>query len=780
MALTATLGMALFLTAGAEAPPISRPWASPPPPQAPKIVSGPSVRKTEAGYTFSFEVNRPCDVTLRIVNGKGEVVRHFVSGMVGLARAVEPLAPGSLSQEIHWDGKDDSGVLAPGGCKIVVSAGMVARFDKFILWQRDACPRSRNNNYFTTRNGYCYVNQSAGVHLDTMRIFDARGRLVRQAWPPRLDRPGEAVKHFLRGNWGATDWDGDRVPLKICYNSWYVYGVRSGKMALTSNGRLIGVFTGVGQGFYGLDRYDFPIFMHWNPPWFTRTQMYKTRWSLAAGRDGDIYITDSFHHLLGRFRASDMSPVNSFLYNGKERLDKPRCTIGEKGREGDDEGHFRGPDDVAVNRAGNICILDGERVKVYTNTGEFVEQLGKDAFPSREPVPPGVQRAEKNSRALCFPTFLKSDSRGRLIIMNRGAGKTILESDVEGKTIKTVPLPWGHSPYHGYSDFDAHGNLYLAVNARGKSQQIWKIAPDGKRIPFGDRDEIQLGAEGDPFAFNKGLCVAKSGDIYVVVVTDKWTTRVPEGTGGARFGDLSARGKGVCQTRVDVYGPDGVLRRKGIVWSVGINDVAVDRGGNIYVIEGTMWHGAQMGGVARGRSIYGRQHWPFPYLTPRQAALDPEKESNKRYSLLSRLVKFGPGGGILDDRGARSQLWDYAGVSGVSPWQCGTECPAAQLCIDSDDRVWIPDSFLYCIKAIDGAGNEMIRVGKYGNEDCRGGGGDARHPEMSEVVMDPEIPLAYPKGMAIFRDWLFITDLYTHRVLRCRIEFADRRESELK
>jgi len=110
-------------------------------------------------------------------------------------------------------------------------------------------------------------------------------------------------------------------------------------------------------------------------------------------------------------------------------------------------------------------------------------------------------------------------------------------------------------------------------------------------------------------------------------------------------------------------------------------------------------------------------------------------------------VKFSPEGGILDDpAGGRRQVWDYAGVSGVSPWNCDTECPAAQLHIDPDQRIWVPDSFLYCVKAVDTAGNEMIRVGKYGNEDCRGGGGDKRHPELNSVVIEPEIPLSYPKG----------------------------------
>ena len=54
---------------------------------APKIASGPFTSKTARGYDILFKVDQPCDVTVRIVNGRGEVVRRLVSGMVGRDRA---------------------------------------------------------------------------------------------------------------------------------------------------------------------------------------------------------------------------------------------------------------------------------------------------------------------------------------------------------------------------------------------------------------------------------------------------------------------------------------------------------------------------------------------------------------------------------------------------------------------------------------------------------------------------------------------------------------------
>ena len=740
-----------------------------------------TLRKTPTGHEIAFTLAKPTDVTVRIVDAKGNVVRHLACGMVGLEKAAAPFAPKTLSQNITWDGKDHAGnPVELNGSKVWVGTGIKAKFDRFILWEKNACARATGNYYHTVDTGETYVIQKTGVHLDTLRLFDANGKFVRQVWPPSLDRSTEAVQSLLQGRWGAADWDGDGVPIKVCMNSWYLFGTRSNSLAVTTDGYVVGSFTGVGRGFYAIDPNGFPHAWGWRPPWFVRKQRYKTKKRLCAGRDGDFYYTDSYHHVVGRFRARNMSPIESFTHNGSVKLDKPTYYLGEMDKAGDDEAHFRGPDDVAVDKDGNICVLDGNKVKRYSQTGAFIREAGKDSFPAARPVPEAVRNAEKTPRALSFPRFLDVRDDGKLFVMNFGKNTgRVVESDVDGKTFKTFKQPWARNPYHGYSAFDDEGNWYVAMSVRKQPQQIWKYDRDGKRAKFGDKDAILLGQGNDLFNLNKGLFVATNGDVYVVTQKNKWTTKSPVQTGGVVFGDLSARGEAACQTRVDVYRADGTLKKKGIVKSVGINDVAVDREGNIYIIDGTMWHGAQMAQVAAARGRRGK-YWPFDYLTPEQAALDPKTQANKRYSLLSRLVKFSPKGGILDDKEGRGQLWNYAGVSGVSPWNCDAECPASQICLDPDERFWVPDSFLYCVKAVDTAGNEMIRVGKYGNEDCTGGGGDKRHPKLKHVVIDPEIPLAYPKGIAVYKDYLLISDMYAHRVVRCRLEYKDRREIPLK
>ena len=775
----------------------------------PTIVSGPTARKTSTACTVSFEVHRPCDVTVQVLDAQGEVVRHLACGMVGLATAAEPLEPNTLSQTIAWDGKDDTGrPVPPEGCRFTVSAGMTATFDRFILWEPDGYDAWRKDGLRIlkgTGNEYL-VTQHCGVHLTTTRVFDDKGRFVRQVWPCSVSKPKEMLKRLRSDPWvGAEDWRGHLVPVCVNHNAAYHFGTTF-PVLVGPAGRVLGIHRYCSDylGVWTIGPDGLPALWGWYPPWQPRKEntFNKALWKFALGTDGDVYLADGLHHVVGHFRLADMSPIASFRFSGKETLDKPRCTIGKPNLNYqvkwqrapgwkeepvlDDESHFAGPANVALDADGRLLVLDGKlnasgtvegeaRVKVYTKEGRYVGTEDLSRFPAPdESVPEPLAAAGENPRALCFPHFLRADSKGRLYIRNNGAGKPFVLSDVDGGTFEVFSPPFGRSPSHGYTCVGPADDWYMAVQGRGEPARILKFSPDGEPLDFGNREAITV--EDDLQI--KGLYVARSGDVYVVVATDKWRV-TKDVVKVCAFGDLTGRGEKVWQTRVDRYGPDGTLKKQGVVKSVGINDVAVDRDGNIYVIDGTMWHGAQMASTAKGRVTGGKKAWPMAYLTPDQTALDPKTQWNKRFSLLSRLVKFGPQGGSLDGVDGEPQRWDHAGVSGVSPWNCGDECPGAQICLDSDERLWVPDTFLYNVKAVDKAGNLILRVGAYGNEDCRGSGDDAFVPG-TRIVKDPEVPLARPSGIAVYKNYLFISDMFTHRVVRCRLTYAETREAPIR
>jgi len=747
----------------------------------------PKVVRDAGGWRIRFTVTRPIDVTVRMVDRDGRAVRHLASGMVGLERAAKPLSPRSLRQSLSWDGRDDAGKpVATAGCAVRVLVGMRAAFDGFLLYQPDAFGPARAG-IFPGRRGEWLVSQYAPVHFDTLRVFSADGRYLRCLWPYGLDKPKDVVVRFLaspapsrRVQGGAEDWDGHLVPACINHNARYWFGTHSPQIIVTSDGRTIGIH-GITSDYTALWRLDadgLPGAWSWFPPWYAtlRQTGFKRRWRLAAGPNGDFYLADGTQHVVGHFRASNFAPIRSFAFAGRRKLPRPVATLGvappppaapkTSTPATDDVERFAGPNDIAIDERGNLLVLDGGSVKVYAASGKFLRRRGKSAFPARPEVPKALRAAGGRQGVLAFPHILRMTAQGRLIVRQGNRARSFLDTTAEGAKPKVVTFPWGVATQQGYHCFDGEGNWYVSLHKGRESQRdfIWKFAPDGSRLKFGRKDEIVI-EEG--FEEIKGLFVTTSGDIYITVAHSKWKKPPPE----ARFGDFTLRGDRFNLTRVDVYAADGRLKHAGLVRSQGLNDVAVDRAGNVYVIESTMWHGAQMSAIALGRTGRGRP-WPMSYLPAEQAKLDPVRQHNKRFSLMGRLLKFPPTGGVMDGHdGLPAQLWSRAGVSGLSPWNCGAECFGGQICLDADERVWTPDTFMYCVQAVDGAGNLIARVGRYGNEDCKGGGGDRVIPG-TKVVRGPEVPLARPAGLAVWRDRLFISDMYAHRIVRCRLEYA--------
>jgi len=754
-----------------------------------RILAGPpEVVRDGGGWRIRFTVTRPVDVTVRVVDRDGRAVRHLASGMVGLERAARPLSPRRLSQSVLWDGKDDAGrPVAAAGCAARVLVGMRAAFDGHVLYRPDAIGPSRVR-IFPGRGGEWLVSQYAPVHFDTLRVFSADGRYLRCLWPPGLDKRKDAVLKYLaspapkRGvPAGAEDWDGHLVPACVNHNARYWFGTYSPQIIVTSDGQTIGVhgITSDYTALWRLDAEGFPGAWSWFPPWYAelRRTGFKRRWRLAAGRKGDFYLADATRHLIGHFRASDFAPIRSFTFAGHRKLPRAAATLGgasspraaatpTSAPAPQDAARFAGPDDIAVDKRGNLLVLDGGSVKVHAASGEFLERRDKSTFPSRGEPPKALRAAVGGKGSLAFPHVLRTTDRGRLIVRQGSRDPCFVATTTGGATAQPIRLPWGVATRQGYHCFDGEGNWYVSLHKGREFERdfIWKFAPDGSRLKFGGADEIVI-EEG--FEEIKGLFVAGSGDIYVTVAHSKWKKPPPE----ARFGDFTLKGDRFNLTRVDVYAADGRLKRAGLVRSQGLNDVAADREGNVYVLESTMWHGAQMSAIALGHTGRGRP-WPVSLLPDDRAKLDPVRQHNKRFSLIGRLLKFPPGGGVMDGHdGLPGQLWSHPGISGLSPWNCGAECFGGQICLDADRRVWAPDTFMYCVQAVDGAGNLIARVGRYGNEDCRGGGGDRVIPG-TKVVCDPEVPLARPAGVAVRRDRLFISDMYAHRIVRCRLDYA--------
>jgi DNA-binding beta-propeller fold protein YncE len=90
---------------------------------------------------------------------------------------------------------------------------------------------------------------------------------------------------------------------------------------------------------------------------------FKVAHGLRVDRDDNIWTTDNALHVVRKF-----SPDGKLL-----------LTLGEEGKGGDGEKHFRSPDDLVFNSAGEIYIADAGngRIVHLNKDGSFIRAWGK-------------------------------------------------------------------------------------------------------------------------------------------------------------------------------------------------------------------------------------------------------------------------------------------------------------------------------------------------------------------------------------------------------------------
>jgi sugar lactone lactonase YvrE len=91
--------------------------------------------------------------------------------------------------------------------------------------------------------------------------------------------------------------------------------------------------------------------------------MFKIAHGLRIDKQGNIWTTDNGLHILRKF-----SPEGKLL-----------ATIGEEGKPGSDETHFRSPDDLVFTSKGDIIVADSGngRLVHFTPAGQFLNAWGR-------------------------------------------------------------------------------------------------------------------------------------------------------------------------------------------------------------------------------------------------------------------------------------------------------------------------------------------------------------------------------------------------------------------
>ncbi len=252
--------------------------------------------------------------------------------------------------------------------------------------------------------------------------------------------------------------------------------------------------------------------------------------------------------------------------------------------------------------------------------------------------------------------------------------------------------------------------------------------------------------------------------------------------------------------QVDVYGPDGKLKKGGLIERAvhGSSGIGVDRAGNVYLgtnikpTEGSPYPEWLRGKVPEKGWVWWREEravpWCYPYYNP-------------YLYHLGCILKFPPTGGeffggysshevrehakkgyvppkpppgtpryrsgyLNTDVWVRGAQWRYGGygpcpTSGLNWGDPSCTCFNARFALDAYGHLFVPDVFRFSVEMLDGAGNHILRIGRYGNADSRGPG---------SKVPEPQIAFAWPAFVAAAGGKVYVCDTVNRRVVVVGLE----------
>jgi DNA-binding beta-propeller fold protein YncE len=338
----------------------------------------------------------------------------------------------------------------------------------------------------------------------------------------------------------------------------------------------------------------------------------------------------------------------------------------------------------------------------------------------------------------------------------------------------------------GVSDFAIAPDGSIYGTGPYNSKKLLRFTADGKPLNFPGSDKSEVRTPhfwvGGVNLGARGMTISPQGDIYVI----------------------RAGGEKSVQARVDVFGPDGKLKKARLIDGMGIGDcgIGVDPTGNIYVGVNVKPKSALLPPEFRAKvpptNWLCWAQWTWHYR-PRPWYYSMR---NEYIFHLGAVMKFGPAGGAFYGRGSKTYRWEkgaspvasvdrapagateymsgylyhkvkaagakwrYPGM-GIVPaseryWgDPACVCMTSRLAVDGFGRVYVPNCFGFCVDVLDTDGNRIGRIGTYGNAD------------------DKDLQFAWPAFVDAQGDQVFVADSVNRRVTLVKLEYAASEECPL-
>jgi hypothetical protein len=314
---------------------------------------------------------------------------------------------------------------------------------------------------------------------------------------------------------------------------------------------------------------------------------------------------------------------------------------------------------------------------------------------------------------------------------------------------------------------DIDGLVYLKSHSGAgcSGQNIYRMDHEGKLVPFADGHNGQqtVGKWGNKVpqdlvdaalfdvahwtgrGFQMGIGVAPNGDVYSANFGDRGNKAVGPLKGPTGGGPV-----------IYAYSHEGKMKGNDLVQDTpnGTYGVRADRQGNIYLGLGAATVGS---GVPRGLDASASKVKAFGYLGGYVGTVVKVKPGSK--------CVWGDGpfaAGGKNKLNIEGLLWSYYGQSTLTAKLNCCVCPNSQFDLDYFARVFVPQAHCSSVAVLDTNGNEILRVGRYGNADSQG-------PQ--SLVPKPEIGYLFPIYVTVSDKALYVADLGNARIVRADLGY---------
>ena len=223
---------------------------------------------------------------------------------------------------------------------------------------------------------------------------------------------------------------------------------------------------------------------------------------------------------------------------------------------------------------------------------------------------------------------------------------------------------------------------------------------------------------------------------------------------------------------VPQYGIDWDKLRRGEPVAVGAEKWALDpliQGvGTLYKFGprggGLLWRAAQKGWRRFDPDTEKGLHLDWGFFPPGEIPDRPATHWSAQWVGADKLCGVYP-------RWQEGVEWEFLGVSLASGRynlsHSGCTCSNCRISVDDFGRTYVPAAHRSCVRLIDTAGNEILRIGRYGNADSTGPG---------TALPEAGIPMRYPIATALSKQFLYVAEWRYGRIFKIALGYQRQQE----